>query len=56
MTEAERASVLRRFRLAASAWLRRHGTVLLRITAVVVVVAVTAIAGFVCYGLVGPPG
>ena len=56
MTEAERAPVPRRFRLVASAWLRMHGTVLLRISAVVVVVAVTAIAGFVYHGLVGPPG
>ena len=47
---------LQRLFVPALEWMRRHQVTLVRFFAVLAVAAVTAIAGYVCHGLVGPPG
>ncbi len=42
--------------LAADRWVRRHSVHLLRVAALVLIFAVTALAGHTCHGLIGPSG
>ncbi|UCC71169.1 MAG: hypothetical protein JSV86_12325 [Gemmatimonadota bacterium] len=42
--------------LAAYGWMRRHSVQLVRLFAVLTVAALTALAGYTCHGLIGPPG
>lgn len=56
MIEMERTPIRQRFWRPLWGWLRAHAVALLRFTAILALLAVTVIAGYRCYGLVGPPG
>ncbi|MGD2217462.1 MAG: hypothetical protein PVJ64_11925 [Gemmatimonadales bacterium] len=45
-----------RIPLAAYEWVRGHSVHIVRLAVVLVVVAVTVLAGYTCHGLIGPPG
>jgi hypothetical protein len=42
--------------LTTCGWVRGHAAHLLRITALAIIAALTALAGYTCHGLIGPPG
>ncbi len=45
-----------RIPLAACGWVRGHSVHILRVTAVIIVAALTVLAAHTCHGLIGPPG
>jgi hypothetical protein len=47
---------LPRIWLTTYGWVRGHHVHLLRLAAVLTVLSVTALAGYMCHGLIGPPG
>lgn len=45
-----------RFPLTTYGWVRGHSIQLFRLAVVLVVAALTILAGYTCHGLIGPPG